>query len=68
MERSQVIAQKVARSPKTATKAQLRSAMQYLAYRRASIILSARRRKVEPRGLAPIDERLEVYAGLLNAK
>jgi hypothetical protein len=57
---------KVARNPKAATRRQLRAAIRYLSYRRASLILSARRRKVEPRGLASIDKRLSVYAGLLN--
>ena len=57
---------KVARNPKTATRRQLRAAIRYLSYRRASLILSARRRKVAPRGVVTIDKRLALYAGLLN--
>jgi hypothetical protein len=57
---------RVERNPHTATKRQLQQALRYLSYRRAAIILSARRRGVKPRGLARIDERLALYAELLN--
>ena len=60
--------QSVESNPESATARQLREAIRALSYRRASVILSARRRGVEPRGLGSIEEQLSVYVALLKTR
>jgi len=61
-------AELVAENPAAATAKSLRLALAYLSYRRAALILNARRKKREPseKKLAAIDARLQHYAELLQ--